>query len=232
MTEFIDQPSPNHDERRSAIDMLVLHYTGMQTGAAAIARLCDPASKVSAHYVVEDDGRIFRLVPEQRRAWHAGVSHWQGQNGVNDVSIGIEIVNPGHEWGYRPFPDLQINALLLLVQEICRRWNIQKTRVIGHADVAPGRKDDPGELFPWQRLADKGLSIAPADPRKIASNPVPDHQACLRMLREIGYALDSNQHTAATLAFQRHFFPPALGRGLDRATRQALVEVHARFTNP
>ena len=134
-----------------AIDMLVLHYTGMPTGAAAIARLCDPAAKVSAHYTVDEDGTVYAHVPEARRAWHAGVSHWAGAGNINSRSIGIEIVNPGHEFGYRAFPDAQIAALITLCHGILLRHPIPSWRVLGHSDVAPARKEDPGELFPWKR---------------------------------------------------------------------------------
>ncbi len=228
----IDNPSPNHDERQTSIDMVVLHYTGMLTGKEAVDRLCDEAARVSAHYVVEEDGLVFSLVPEERRAWHAGVSHWQGLDGVNDVSVGIEIVNPGHEWGYRAFPTLQMDAVLQLVAEICDRWQVPPTRVIGHSDVAPERKEDPGEFFPWQRLAEAGLAVPPASEAEVAHVAVPDYFECLDMLKGIGYRLVDNQHAAPILAFQRHFIPSALGKGLDKTTRQALRIIHERFTNP
>src|SRR5262249_42163258 len=145
------------------IDMLVLHYTGMQSAAAAIDRLCDPAAKVSAHYLIEEDGTAWRLVDETRRAFHAGVSFWQGTTDVNSASIGIELVNPGHEWGYRPFPDAQMQTLETLAQEILRRHAIPPDRVVGHSDVAPARKQDPGELFDWRRLADAGIGLWPEE---------------------------------------------------------------------
>src|SRR5579863_873471 len=134
--------------------MVVLHYTGMQTGHAALARLRDPAAKVSAHYLVEEDGRVFALVPEERRAWHAGKSFWRGETDINARSVGVEIVNPGHEWGYRPFPDPQIAAVIELLGDIRSRWTIEDARLVGHSDVAPDRKEDPGELFPWRRLSE------------------------------------------------------------------------------
>jgi N-acetylmuramoyl-L-alanine amidase len=160
----IAAPSPNFDARTRPPDMIVLHYTGMRTGEAALARLRDPAAKVSAHYLVEEDGRIFTLVAEERRAWHAGASFWRGERNVNGASIGIEIVNPGHEHGYRPFPDAQIEAVIDLVADIRSRWTIADERILGHSDVAPQRKEDPGELFPWRRLAEAGhgLWAAPA----------------------------------------------------------------------
>ena len=150
---LIEAPSPNFDPRTVTPSILVLHYTGMKTGEEAIARLRHPEAKVSAHYVVEEDGRVFRLVPEERRAWHAGVSFWRGRRNVNGDSIGIEIVNPGHEWGYRPFPEAQVAAVIELVADIRTRWAIEDRDIVGHSDVAPARKEDPGELFPWKRLA-------------------------------------------------------------------------------
>ena len=139
--------------------MVVLHYTGMKTGEEALARLCDAEAKVSSHYLVEEDGRIFRLVPEERRAWHAGKSFWRGDTDINSASIGIEIVNPGHEWGYRAFPDVQIDSVIALLSDIRERWEIPDGRILGHSDVAPSRKEDPGELFPWKRLAMAGHGL-------------------------------------------------------------------------
>jgi N-acetylmuramoyl-L-alanine amidase len=159
-----DVPSPNHEARPegAVIDTLVLHYTGMRSGAEAIARLCDPAAKVSAHYVVEEDGAVFRLVAEERRAAHAGISHWRGRSALNGNSIGIEIVNPGHEWGYRPFPALQMAAVCDLCLEIMGRHPIDPRNVVAHSDIAPDRKQDPGELFDWQGLAANGVGLWPA----------------------------------------------------------------------
>jgi len=163
--DIIEAPSPNFDARTKVPDMLVLHYTGMTSGAEALARLRDPEAKVSAHYLVEEDGRIFRLVAEERRAWHAGRSFWKGEEGVNHASIGIEIVNPGHEFGYRPFPEAQIAAVIALLADIRGRWTVEDGRILGHSDVAPARKQDPGELFPWKRLAEAGHGVwADADP--------------------------------------------------------------------
>jgi N-acetylmuramoyl-L-alanine amidase len=159
----IEHPSPNQDDRGGAkIDMLVLHYTGMTSGGAALARLCDPAARVSAHYTIDEDGTVYAMVPEARRAWHAGVSRWAGARDINARSIGIELVNPGHEFGYRAFGDAQIAALVALGQGILQRHAIASWRVLGHSDVAPARKDDPGELFPWQRLAEAGIGLWPA----------------------------------------------------------------------
>lgn len=157
------RPSPNHDERPpgTPIDMLVLHYTGMASAASAIDRLCDPASRVSSHYVVEEDGQVWSLVPEARRAWHAGLSFWRGRTGLNDWSIGIEIVNPGHEWGYRPFPAAQMNAVRDLCLGLLARHPIPARNVVGHSDIAPTRKQDPGELFDWAALARSGVGLWP-----------------------------------------------------------------------
>ena len=156
---YIEAPSPNFDERKVPPDIVVLHYTGMRTGEEALARLRDPEAKVSSHYLVEEDGRVFRLVPEERRAWHAGRSFWKGETDINGRSIGVEIVNPGHEFGYRPFPKAQIAAVIALLADIRSRWMIDDSRVLGHSDVAPERKDDPGELFPWKDLAAAGHGL-------------------------------------------------------------------------
>src|SRR4051812_36828916 len=173
----VELPSPNQDSRQEegrgggAIDMLVLHYTGMQSGAAALARLCDPAAKVSAHYTVDEDGTIYAHVPEARRAWHAGSSHWAGASSLNACSIGIELVNPGHEWGYRNFPEAQIAALMPLCHSILVRHPIPSWRVLGHSDIAPERKEDPGELFPWAQLAKDGIGLWP---QKQSDGPGPE----------------------------------------------------------
>ena len=155
--------SPNVDDRPPgcAVDTLILHYTGMPTAAAALQRLCDPAAKVSAHYLIDEDGSVVQLVPEERRAWHAGVSGWHGRACLNDCSIGIELVNPGHEWGYRPFPEAQYAACIELCREILGRWRIPPHRVLAHSDVAPARKQDPGELFDWARLGAAGVGLWP-----------------------------------------------------------------------
>src|SRR5271156_4492223 len=155
--------SPNHDERPAdgQVDMLILHYTGMRTAQAAIERLCDPEARVSSHYVVDEDGEVIRLVPEERRAWHAGVSYWRGHDTLNDRSIGIEIVNPGHEWGYRDFPALQMAAVCELCLSILARHPIPARNVVAHSDIAPDRKQDPGELFDWAGLAANGVGLWP-----------------------------------------------------------------------
>ena len=229
----IERPSPNHDTRgASPVDMLVLHYTGMQTGDAALARMCDPAAKVSAHYRVEEDGRIFRLVPEERRAWHAGVSSWRSHRDINARSIGIEIVNPGHEFGYRDFPDAQIAALVALTLGLLDRHPIPPRNVVGHSDVAPTRKTDPGERFPWRALAAAGIGLWPAPPYK-ASGTV---EAAQRDLACIGYAIEitgvlDEATRQVMVAFQRHFRPRNLDGLLDDETMALISAVAAACSN-
>ena len=164
MSDIILSPSPNHNERPAgkAIDILLIHYTGMRDGDAALQRLRDPAAKVSSHYLIEEDGRIHRLVDESRRAWHAGVGYWAGERDINAVSIGIELVNPGHDNGYRAFPQPQMAALIELGKAILARHPIPPSRVLGHSDIAPTRKIDPGELFDWKALAAAGIGLWPA----------------------------------------------------------------------
>ena len=168
MTILIQMPSPSFDQRRAGapIDILVLHYTGMQSCAAAVAQLTNPASKVSSHYTIDEDGTIYQHVQERDRAWHAGKSFWRGETDVNSRSIGIEIANPGHEFGYRRFPDVQIATVIELSKQIVARHSIPMFGIVGHSDVAPLRKEDPGELFPWKYLALSGLGPWPVDWRR------------------------------------------------------------------
>ena len=182
---IIDSPSPNFDERGRKVDTIVLHYTGMRTGGEALGRLCDPAAKVSAHYLIEEDGRVFRLVAEENRAWHAGVSSWKGEGEINARSVGVEIVNPGHEWGYREFPPPQIDALIDLLKGVAARHEVSLSRVVGHSDIAPERKDDPGEKFPWARLAAEGLAVGPYQG---GPDETIDYADALSALMAIGYA--------------------------------------------
>jgi N-acetylmuramoyl-L-alanine amidase len=219
MSTIIDTPSPNFDERDQAVSMIVLHYTGMQDAASAIARLCDPDAKVSAHYLVAEDGQIVRMVAEDKRAWHAGKSYWRGHTGVNAISIGIELVNPGHEFGYRPFPVAQIDALIPLMQEITLRYRITRGNVVGHSDVAPARKDDPGELFPWERLAK--LRLALPSPTKNLMDPHWTDAGFLLALERFGY--DVSDPLAAIRAFQRRFRPANLDGIIDGETRSKLL---------
>jgi N-acetylmuramoyl-L-alanine amidase len=219
-----EHPSPNHDARPegAVVDLLILHYTGMRTGAEALARLCDPAAGVSSHYLVEEDGAVFRLVPEERRARHAGVSHWRGREALNATSIGIEVVNPGHEWGYRPFPALQMGAVAELCRGILARHPIPARNVVAHSDVAPDRKEDPGELFDWQGLAANGVGLWPGpDPAP------PGEDAVLPLLRAIGYRDDLPLPVLLT-AFQRHWLPGRADGIADAATRARLAAVAAR----
>ena len=232
---LIPAPSPNFDARKSPPDMVVLHYTGMPTGAEALTRLRDPQAKVSAHYLIEEDGRVFSLVAEERRAWHAGVSFWKGERDINAVSIGVELVNPGHDWGYRAFPDAQIDALIALLNEVRGRWTIRDGRILGHSDVAPDRKIDPGELFPWKRLAEAGHGLwlePPAAPGPALSlgDDGTGVFALQAGLTRLGY--DSapsgrfDEHTQAVVtAFQRHWRPDRVDGIADGETRARLVHL-------
>jgi N-acetylmuramoyl-L-alanine amidase len=223
-----ERPSPNRNARPAggAIDMLVLHYTGMRTAAEAIDRLCDPAAKVSAHYVVDEDGTVWRLVDEAERAWHAGISYWQGTEDVNGASIGIELVNPGHEWGYRAFPEPQMAALETLARGILARHPIPRDRVVGHSDVAPERKQDPGELLDWPRLARVGIGLWPASD----APPPRDVAAAQAMLATIGYRIGASgvldeQTRLVLTAFQRRFRPRRVDGALDADTGGRLAAV-------
>ena len=229
-------PSPNQDERPpgTPIDTIVLHYTGMKTARAAIERLRDPAAHVSSHYVVDEDGTVLRLVPEERRAWHAGVSFWRGQRGLNDRSIGIEIVNPGHEWGYRDFPVLQLAAVCDLCLAIFSRHRIPQRNVVAHSDIAPDRKEDPGEKFGWDQLARNGVGLWPhgvpdagtGAPLRDATSLGPVRAA----LADIGYdvaphgALDPALATTLR-AFQRHWRSEAITGQADAGTLLRLAAV-------
>ena len=217
--DVIDLPSPNFDDRPvgGPIDILLLHYTGMRSADEAIERLRDPAARVSSHYVIDEDGSTLCLVPDQKRAWHAGVSCWCEAREINARSIGIEIVNPGHEWGYRPFPKAQMQAVTALSQQIVARYGIPAHRVLGHSDVAPLRKQDPGELFDWPGLASQGVGLWPV------SRPVGwTEEQFLTALRLFGYDVDgppgatpATARHAAILAFQRHFAPSRLDGQID-----------------
>lgn len=219
MKDIIDIPSPNWDERAAPVTMIVLHYTGMEDADGAIARLTDAAAKVSAHYLVHEDGRVLRMVAEDKRAWHAGKSHWRGATDINSASIGIEIVNPGHEFGYRPFPDEQIDAVVRLVSEIKDRYEITRGNVVGHSDVAPARKRDPGELFPWYRLAK--LRLALPRPTKNLMDPDWSEAGFLLALERFGY--DVSEPMAAIMAFQRRFRPEMVDGEVDAECRCILL---------
>ncbi|HVJ01704.1 MAG TPA: N-acetylmuramoyl-L-alanine amidase [Sphingomonas sp.] len=216
---MIDAPSPNFDTRALPITMIVLHYTGMESAQAAIDRLRDPEAKVSAHYLVDEDGTIYRMVDEGKRAWHAGRSHWRGVTDVNSASVGIEIVNPGHEFGYRPFPEAQISALIPLVAEIKERHGITRGNVVGHSDVAPARKQDPGELFPWGKLA--RLRLALPRPTKNLVDPGWPDAGFMLALERFGY--DVSDAKAAVTAFQRRFRPELVDGEIDMECRCLLL---------
>lgn len=232
--------SPNFGERRDGMraDMILLHYTGMTTGAAAESRLCDATSEVSSHYLVHEDGRIVQMVRERDRAWHAGRSFWGGATDINSCSIGIEIVNPGHELGYVPFPAAQIDAVIALCRGIIDRHPIPPERVLGHSDVAPGRKIDPGELFPWERLFQAGIGHFVA-PVPLEAGPLLVPCACGRqveklqsMLAVYGYGIEVNgRYDAATAAvvreFQRHFRPARVDGLADPSTVETLSRLLA-----
>ncbi len=203
--------SPNCDERALPISMVVLHYTGMQTGAEAEQRLVDPAAKVSAHYLICEDGEVVRLVPEARRAWHAGRSYWRGTTDINSASIGIELVNPGHEWGYREFPPAQIEALLPLLARIVKTHDIARANVVGHSDIAPARKDDPGELFDWPLLARHRLALPV--PEVVLGDPFDNEGAVLLALERFGY--DITDGRATVRAFQRRWRPKLIDGKID-----------------
>lgn len=212
---IIDSPSPNFGPRRDGRkpDLLVLHYTGMKSATEALERMRDPASEVSAHYMIDEDGACHRLVDEAMRAWHAGIACWAGERDVNSASIGIELVNPGHEHGYRPFPDPQIARLTDLCAEVTARHGIAPHRVVGHADIAPARKQDPGELFPWEYMARQGFGLWPR-PNRAGAPGNPMEAAFL--LAEIGY--DIADLSAALAAFQRHYRPSLIDGLLDKET--------------
>lgn len=249
MTRYIDKPSPNFDARTRPIDLVVLHYTGMQDAETALRRLTDPAPvagdypgpwqapdvlpdaplpRVSAHYVVGEGGEVYSLVAEEHRAWHAGASSWEGEGDVNARSVGIEIVNGGHDFGLPDFPPAQIESLILLLQEIFARWpQLDARRVVAHSDIAPERKADPGEKFPWRRLAEAGVSIWPEHVavQLSSDDPISDVQQQLAL---IGYdvkqsgAMDS-QTKAALVAFQRRFRPANIDGVADDETRYLLM---------
>jgi N-acetylmuramoyl-L-alanine amidase len=220
--KLINAPSPNFNDRRAPVSLIVLHYTGMETGPAALERMRDPEAKVSAHYMVEEDGRTFQLVEEDRRAWHAGVSEWAGETDINSVSIGIEIVNGGHDYGLPGFPQAQIDAVISLTKQIMVRHDIAPHRVVGHSDIAPGRKQDPGEQFPWAQLAEAGCGLFPKVPGH-SQDPVAD-------LARIGYGFSAGQK-AVIEAFQRHYRPARIDGELDEETQGLIGAVAALARN-
>ncbi len=216
---MIETPSPNFDERALPVSLLVLHYTGMPDAQSAIAWMANPDSKVSAHYVVTEDGNIVRMVDEAKRAWHAGQSFWRGISDVNSASIGIEIVNPGHEWGYRAFPDKQIEVLVPLIHDIMQRHRITRGNVVGHSDIAPARTQDPGELFPWGKLA--RLRLALPRPTRNLMDPHWSDGGFMLALERFGY--DIAEPEAAVTAFQRRFRPEQIDGVIDGECRAILL---------
>jgi N-acetylmuramoyl-L-alanine amidase len=251
VTRYIQRPSPNFDARTRPIDLVVLHYTGMQNAEVALARLTDPKPvagnypgpwqsedvepdaplpRVSAHYVVDEAGQIYSLVPEEHRAWHAGVSSWEGDGEVNARAIGIEIVNGGHDFGLPDFPDAQIEGVIALLRDILRRWpELNAKRVVAHSDIAPARKADPGEKFPWKRLAEAGVSIWPEHVAMQLSSddPVSEVQQELAFigypLKQTGYMDEATKE--ALVAFQRRFRPSDISGVMDDETRYLLIAV-------
>jgi N-acetylmuramoyl-L-alanine amidase len=232
-----ERPSPNHGERKDApVDILLLHYTGMPDDEQALAWLCDPRSKVSSHYFVHQDGRVLHLVPEERRAWHAGEARWGTANDINSRSIGIEIANAGHPGGLPDYPAAQIEALAALCREIVARNKIPAHRVLAHSDVSPGRKLDPGERFPWGALAASGVGhfvepVAIADGRFFQKGDEgPPVEALTAMLALYGYAIEvSPKYDQRTedmvVAFQRHFRPTRVDGIADRSTIETLKKL-------
>ncbi|MEL8054691.1 MAG: N-acetylmuramoyl-L-alanine amidase [Pseudomonadota bacterium] len=242
-------PSPNFNDRKADVSMLVLHYTGMETGQAALERMCDPAAEVSAHYMVWEDGRVVQLVGEDKRAWHAGVSSWRGESDLNSRSIGIEIVNGGHDWplpdgALPPYPDVQIDAVIELCQGILERWAIPQTGIVGHSDIAPDRKDDPGEHFPWARLAEAGIGLWPERVESDELNLIgrglglsDRGDTVLRlqtMLAGIGYPIEETgaydaQTEAVVRAFQRRWVQDQVTGLADLRTLQVMDRVQALY---
>lgn len=235
---MIETPSPNYDPRPDGgpIDILLLHYTGMQSAEAALERLTDPAAKVSAHYLIDEDGSCYRLVPEERRAWHAGVASWGGATDINARSIGIELVNPGHQFGYRPFPAPQMAALVALCREILDRHpEITPARVLAHSDVAPDRKEDPGELFDWRMLAQNGIGLWPEAADAAVREKVPmSFEEATRLLARIGYSLPESpvmtlEARSVLIAFQRRWMGTNLTGALTPETARRLHAVHTEI---
>jgi N-acetylmuramoyl-L-alanine amidase len=255
---YTSRPSPNFDARTRPIDLVVLHYTGMQDAETALARLTDPEPvagnypgpwqpfdivadaplpRVSAHYVVDEAGQVFSLVPEEHCAWHAGASSWGGEGDVNGRSIGIEIVNGGHDFGLPDFPDVQIDAVIALLGDIFQRWpQLTPARVVAHSDIAPERKLDPGEKFPWKRLAEAGVSIWPK-PIPFHTEPGEDRVGRVQQqLVAIGYGVDMTgvmdaATRAALRAFQRRFRPASVDGLIDDETQMLLAALSRQLVS-
>ena len=211
MPDIRNLPSPNHDDRKGAKpSLIILHYTGMETAQQALERLTNQDSKVSAHYTIDEDGSVYIHVDEDRRAWHAGHSFWRGEGDINAHSIGIEIVNPGHEWGYRPFTGAQMKILIPLCKEIMQRYDMEPEDILAHSDVAPARKQDPGEYFPWHELATHGIGVwpDPSDEDVVKAAAINLERA----LHDYGYDPRVKLRDKIT-AFQRHFVPESFANG-------------------
>jgi len=215
-------PSPNFNERKLPISMVVLHYTEMKPVQTALDRMCDPKAEVSAHYCITEEGEVIRLVDEDKRAWHAGLSYWRGHKDVNSASIGIELDHPGHDLGYRNFADAQIEALVPLLHRIMKEYDIPRANVVAHSDIAPARKMDPGELFPWERLAEYGLCLP--RPQKLSADPVFDNDASFYLaLERFGY--DITDGHKAVEAFQRRWRPELIDGQIDGEVRAILFQL-------
>lgn len=236
---FIERPSPNFNARAAGVRHAVIHYTGMKSREEALERLCDPAAKVSAHYLIDQEGAVFRLVPEEHRAWHAGVSYWRGIRDLNGTSIGIELCNPGHDWGYRAFPAAQLAALKEVLGGIFARHRLSPEALLGHSDIAPGRKIDPGELFPWRDFAKEGFGLWPEEAKPVAGHA--DLTGAYRRLSQIGYAVPTtpeegrdilNADSASTdviKAFQRRYLPDQIDGHLDTLTAARIAAVAVAY---
>ncbi|MCB2082492.1 MAG: N-acetylmuramoyl-L-alanine amidase [Sphingomonadaceae bacterium] len=216
-----EQLSPNCNERSLPISMVVLHYTEMKPVETALERLCDPDASVSAHYLITEEGEVVRLVPEEKRAWHAGLSYWRGHKDVNSASIGIELDHPGHELGYREFSEAQIDALIPLLHRIVQQYDIPRANVVAHSDVAPARKVDPGELFPWDRLAEYGLCLP--RPKIELGDPFDNDGAFYLALERFGY--DITDGHKAVEAFQRRWRPEKIDGEIDGQLRAILFQL-------
>lgn len=230
----LETPSPNHDARKLPITMLVLHYTGMESGKVALERLIAPASKVSAHYVVEEDGTIIQLVDEGRRAWHAGISSWNGITDVNSASVGIEIVNGGHDFDLPEFARPQLTSLIRLSKKIVSAYNIRESNIVGHSDIAPARKKDPGEKFPWKELAKRGVGFWPSgvkpDQRNLFERGSADRAISIlqRGLAFIGYDVEVNgrldaQTSDVLAAVQRRYRTDLINGNIDMQTVEVVT---------
>ena len=226
--------SPNFSSRSSGtkIDMVILHYTGMKTKHSAIKRLCNKKAKVSSHYLIDVQGKIFKLVDEKFTAWHAGKASWKGKHDINNRSIGIELVNPGHRYGYKKFTKKQVSSLISLLKKMIKRHKIPKNRILGHSDVAPQRKMDPGEFFDWNYLAERDIGVWPKDqyPKSKKNHTTKSLQL---MLAGIGYEINTSgkldrQTKKVVSAFQRHFRPKKINGLFDHETVAKLLALNSQ----